>query len=210
MLHGRVIAVHRVAAAGIVRVFAAFFEHIIDSVVEALEGDGRAVFAAFAAVIEDDIEDDFDLCFVESAHHLSEFADDGARGAVIRIALVWREEAERGISPVVSVDLFRDRIDERRGLKLVELSDRQKLDGCDAERFEMRDFIDEPEECAGFCGHGRRMSSHALDMAFVNDAFGERVTRPQFVVPVHGGALDGDRFCSRARAVQMGIGDVFE
>lgn len=210
MFHGRVVAVHRVAAAGVIRVFAALFEHVIDGVVEALERDGRPVLSAFAAVVEDDIEDDFDLSLVKCTHHLSEFGDDCAGRAVECVALMRREETERGVSPVIPVDRVRDRIDERRGLEFVELCDGQQFDRGDAEFLEVRYLVDKAEKSSGFCGHRRGVRGHAFDMAFINDAFGERVSRAHLVIPVHRGALHGDGFCGRARAIHIRIGDIFE
>ena len=64
----RVIAVDRVAAAGIVAVIrAAAGEHVIDLVFQPLEAERRAEFVAFGGVVEDDVQNDFDAGLVQGA-----------------------------------------------------------------------------------------------------------------------------------------------
>ena len=57
----RVIAVDRVAAAGVVLVVAAAVaQHVVDAVLQPLEAERRAELVAFAGVVEDDVENHFD------------------------------------------------------------------------------------------------------------------------------------------------------
>ena len=103
VLHDGVVAIHRIAASRIIGIFSAIFEHVIDGVIESAECDGRSAFVSFAAVVEDDVENDFDLRFVEGLHHRSEFFNGGAWRGAGRVSLVGTEEANRGVSPVVCV-----------------------------------------------------------------------------------------------------------
>ena len=67
--------VERVAAAGIVHVVAAVVLHqtIVGSIVDAAETQRRAQLIAFAGVVVDDIQDDFDPFAVQRADHAFEF-----------------------------------------------------------------------------------------------------------------------------------------
>ena len=54
------VAIDGVAAAGEVEVIAVRPEHVIKLIVQAAKGIGSAAVVAFAGVVEDDIENDFD------------------------------------------------------------------------------------------------------------------------------------------------------
>ena len=53
---------------------------------------------AFAGVVVDDVQDDFDACRMERLHHHFEFAQRAGRG----VAHLGREEADAVIAPVVA------------------------------------------------------------------------------------------------------------
>ena len=97
----RVVAVHRVAAAGVVAVRAVVVEHVVDAVLEALEAERGAGFVAFGRVVEHDVENDFDAGGVQLADHLLELPDLVARLVALHVAAVRREEGHRVVAPVV-------------------------------------------------------------------------------------------------------------
>ena len=97
----RVIAVHRVAAAGVVLVGAVVVEHVVDAVLQALEAERRAVLVAFGRVIEHDVENHFDAGGVQLADHLLELADLVARLVARHVAAMRGEEGHRIVAPVV-------------------------------------------------------------------------------------------------------------
>ena len=67
LAHDRVVAVDRVAAAGIVFVVrAAAFQHVVDLVLQPLEAERGAQFVAFGRVIEHHVENDFDARLVQA------------------------------------------------------------------------------------------------------------------------------------------------
>ena len=171
MLHHRMIAVHRIAASGVIGITAFFVQHIIDAVIQSAECDGRSIAITFAAVIKDDIQNHFDPGFVKRLHHLPELADDSPGRFIARKSLMRTKKANRRISPVIAVIFARDRIDECWRLKFVKLRNRQKLDRRHAQRFQMRNLVAKAKKCAGMYRHARWMRRHALHMAFVNYAF---------------------------------------
>ena len=98
----RMVAVDRVAAAGVVAVvLAAVGEHVVDLVFQPLEAERRAVLVAFGRVVEDHVEDHFDAGLVQGPDHLLELVDLAARLVAGRVAAMRREEAQRIVAPVV-------------------------------------------------------------------------------------------------------------
>ena len=80
LLDDRVVAVDRVAAAGVVHVvlLVVRLQVVVDAVVEAPEADRRALVVALAGVVEDDVEDDLDAGRVQRLDHVAELADVAA------------------------------------------------------------------------------------------------------------------------------------
>ncbi len=118
------IAVHCIAASGIIGITAFFVQHIIDAVIQSTERDGRSVSVSFAAVIEYDIQNHFDPGFVKCFHHLPEFGNNRARRFVTCKSLMRAKEPNRRISPVIAVVFACYRIDERWWLQFVKLRHR--------------------------------------------------------------------------------------
>ena len=74
------VAVERVAAAGVVRVpLAARFEHVIGRVVEPAEAERRPVVVALGGVVEDDVENHLDARPVQRLDHVAELVDRAER-----------------------------------------------------------------------------------------------------------------------------------
>ena len=99
----RMVAIDRVAAAGIVAVVAAAVaEHVVDAVFQPLEAEGRAEFVAFGRVVEDDVEDHFDarIDAVRWTICLNS-RTDAAGSRAGRVTVVRREERQRIVAPVV-------------------------------------------------------------------------------------------------------------
>ncbi len=97
-----VVAVDGVSATRIVFVIAfVVFQHVIDGVFQTLEAQDRSSLVAFASVIENDIQDDFDSRFVQSFDHLFEFGHLGAGRLAGRISTMWREECQRIVAPII-------------------------------------------------------------------------------------------------------------
>ena len=88
-----------VAAAAVIDVEApvARQQLIVAAVVDALEAQRGAEVVAFATVVEDDIEDDFEAGVVEAVHHVAE----NRRIAAAEIAGMGAEEIQAVVAPVV-------------------------------------------------------------------------------------------------------------
>ncbi len=127
--------VQRVAAAGVVDVEArvARVEAVVAAVVDAAEAEGRALARALAGVVVDHVEDDLDAGAVERLDHLLELVHLLAEASAGGVAAGRREEAERGVAPVVLETAGDD-------LRLVgDLVDGEQLDGGDAELAQVAD-----------------------------------------------------------------------
>lgn len=188
VLHGGMIAIHGIAASRVIGVFSLGLQHVIDGVVESAECNSRSQFGALAAVVKDDVEDDFDLGFVKRFDHLSEFFDGGAGGLIGGVALEGAEETDRRIAPIVGEVFSGVGIDECRRFLGVVGGDGKEFDRGDAHFFEVRDSVDESQKCAGMRGVCRGMLCHAFDVAFIDDGFGEGVFGAAFAVPRDGSA----------------------
>ena len=97
----RVVAVDRVAAAGVVLVAAVVGQHVIDFVFQALEAERGAVLVALGRVVEHDVENHFDAGGVQLADHLLELPHLVAGRCAFHVAAVRREEGHRVVAPIV-------------------------------------------------------------------------------------------------------------
>ena len=95
------VPIDRVAASAVVRVVLAFAEDVVDLVLKTFERERGAFLVAFAGVVEDDVEDDFDAGGMKCLDHLLELTHLRARRLVKRVTTVWRKERHRVIAPVV-------------------------------------------------------------------------------------------------------------
>ena len=99
----RLVHVHRIAAPGVVDVVSAVVsQSVVGRVVDAAEAQRRAVLAALGGVVEDDVEDHLEPRRVQVADHPAKLVDLAAPVAGRGVPIVWREVADRLISPVVA------------------------------------------------------------------------------------------------------------
>ena len=141
----RMISVDRVAATRIVFVISGVvFEHVVNRILKPFKAEHGAFFVAFASVIEDHIEDDFDAGFVKRLHHLFEFGDLSSWRFVPGVTAVRSEESHRVVAPVVgTLELGAVVVVDR------ELMDRHQFNRRDAKRLEVRDLVDHAKVRAG-------------------------------------------------------------
>ena len=133
--HRRMDGVERVARPGEVHVEAPVVGHepVVARVVDALEREHRAEVVALGGVVVDDVEDHLDPGAVERLHHPLELAHLLAARARRRVEGVRREEADRGVAPVVGQAALGEE------LLVGDVVHREQLDGGDAEVAEVRD-----------------------------------------------------------------------
>ena len=149
-------------------------ERVIGHVVETAERDyvrgrrvGRRPEAAFAGVVVDHVHEDLDAVVVEGLDHVLELDRRTAGALVRRIAPVRSEEVQGHVPPIVVAGGGR-RVDVVR--VVLGLVQRQKLDGRDAQRGEVRRL----ERRAGVRsaqarGDGRVVRGQPLDVDLVHD-----------------------------------------
>jgi len=99
---------------------------VVGGVVDAAEGDGRAVLVALCGVVVDHVEDHLDVGFVQRLHHRLELGDLLSARPGCGIGRMWSQEADGVVAPVVCLPLGL----QRRVLD--ELVHRHQLDGSHA------------------------------------------------------------------------------
>jgi hypothetical protein len=103
------------------------------------------------------------------------------RITVDTVARVRAEESQRGVAPIVPNRLARR---TERDVRVVELADRQQFDRRNAQRLEIRDFLDHSGERAGLLDAGTRRAREAADVHFVDDGLVERPLERPVAFPV--------------------------
>ena len=177
------VAIERVAAAGVIEITAVGAEHVIKLVVQSAERIGPAAIVAFAGVVEDDVEDHFDPGRVKRLDHVPELADLAMFGDGCGKSGFGCGERDGVVAPKILQPLTRKRVREG-AVALVELVDGQQLDGRDAERFQVGDFLNEAGKGPRLAHPARLMASKAADVKFVDDRIFERDQRRAVVGPV--------------------------
>ena len=74
---------------------------VVGGVVNSLEAEGWALVVALVCVVVNNVENDFDACFVQGFHHVSKFIDVLTGVWVDAIALMWGKVSHRAVAPVV-------------------------------------------------------------------------------------------------------------
>ena len=129
LANNRVVPINGVSTTRIVFVVSLVgFKHVVDRIFKPFEAEHRAVFVAFASMIEHDVQNHFDPCFVQGFDHLLELTDLGTRCWVRRVATMRREEGHRIVTPIVGS--FKFVTIGRVNRKLV---NRHQLDRCHAQ-----------------------------------------------------------------------------
>ena len=137
----RMIGVERVPRAAVVGIAGAVrLQNVVGAVVDSAEAQRGAAMVAFRRVIEHHVENDFDpaRCSALTMSRNSSTAPSGSLARAVR--LVRRKERDGRIAPVIDMS--------RRAILSIELEDRQKFYGGDAEILEIRDLFDQPGVCA--------------------------------------------------------------
>ena len=182
--HHRVVAVERVAAAGVVEVLPGLrLEQVVGRVVEPAPAEGGAALVALAGVVEDDVEDHLDARLVERLHHRLELAHGVARARLGRVGGLGREERDRLVAPEVPERLPGQQV-RARVVALLELGHRHQLDRGHAQLLQVGDLLDQPAEGAGVRDAGARVAGEAADVQLVDDRVGERHGERVLVAPV--------------------------
>ena len=136
-----------------------------------------------AGVVEDDVEDDLDPVLVQLADEHLELVDLRAELAVVAVVRLGGEERDRVVAPGVREPLAGHRVAER-AVELVELEDRQELDGRDPQLLEVGDLLDEPAVGARQVALGRVVAGEPADVDLVDDRLLDRDVGVPVVLPV--------------------------
>ena len=163
-----------------------------------------------AGVVEDDVEDHLDVVLVQLADEHLELVDLLAELAVVAVVRLGGEEGDGVVAPGVGQPLAGQRVAER-AVELVELHDRQQLDGGDPQLLEVGDLLDEAAIGPGQVALRRVVPGEAADVDLVDDRLLDRdvgvaVPLPVEVAPVGDAARRTRDVVDLARAeVAVGV-----
>jgi diphthamide synthase (EF-2-diphthine--ammonia ligase) len=101
---------------------------------------------ALVCVVKDHIEDDFYTGFVQCLDQIAEFAQVASELRLEAIPGLWREKANRAVSPVIAEGLS---INLSENCGLVEIEDRKQLHCSNTEVLQVRNFLGEAGEGPG-------------------------------------------------------------
>ena len=189
LANDRMVAVDRVAAAGVVLVGrATVAEHVVDAVFQPLEGERGAEVVALSGVVEDHVENHLDPGGVQRPHHLLELPNLAAWLGAGRVTPMGREKGDRIVAPVVAAN--RAVGPRQRGREVV---NGHQLDGGHTQRLEVGNLLDDPEIGAGMGNAARRAVGEAPDMHLVDHGVGEAAAEVTVALPVEG-IIDDDAF----------------
>ena len=197
--HRGVHRVQRVPGPGEVHVEARLVRHqaVVARVVDALERQHRPEVVPLGGVVVDDVEDHLDSGTVQRLDHALELTHLLAVRAGRRVERVWREIADRGVSPVVRQSTP---VEEALVRDVVH---RQQLDGGHAERLEVleRRLRREPGiRAANVLAHIRMTLRESLDVHLVDRDLVPRMLGRPVVLPVEPG-IDDDALGDGAHIV---------
>ena len=109
---------------------------------------------------------------MERLDHVAELVDARLSRLIDRVSGVRAAEADRAVCPRIanrSPEGFSDRSESSN------YGDGQQFHGRDAERFEIRDFLDDAAERAGMANAGGGGASEPSDVQFINDRLVNRL-----------------------------------
>ncbi len=158
--HHRVVGVNGVACPSVVPVIALVAaEHIEDRVIHPAETERGSEFVSLRRVIEDDVQNHFDVRAMEGLDHFPELNGLLARTGPAAVGSLGREEDYWIVSPVIA-----------QGLTVfIELLHRHELDRSDAEILQIGNFFDQSAVCSGVLHAGIRIHSEPADMHFIDN-----------------------------------------
>ena len=178
--HGMV-AVGRVAATGEIEIFSMFVKQIIDSVIQAAKTACCPLVAAFASVVVDHIEVNFDPGTVQFPDHFLEF-----RHRLLRIASIGRfncKKRHRVVTPEVFVFFSRLRIMED-GIVFIKFRYWHQFNGRDTQFLQIGYFFDDSPKCSRGLYLRTGVLRKTPDVQLVDDDFRERGLERPVILPV--------------------------
>src|SRR5207253_9581142 len=119
------VAIQSVPTARVVGVEALIvFEDVVAAIVDSLEAEDRAELIALVGMVEHDIQDDFDTCFVKRLDHVPKFIELMPSLRSDAVARLWSEKTERAVPPEIAERLA---IEKSQHIRFVEFANWQKL-----------------------------------------------------------------------------------
>ena len=176
------IAVDGVPAAGEIVVISIRREHIVDVVIESLEGYERPVFIPLRGMVEHHIQNDLDAGRMKITDQRPQLIPLVVVLLLRAIARIGGKIADSVISPVIDQFLS---IKVPAVLHLVKLEDRHHLHCRDPEPLQIRNFLPESLKCTWRRHAGALSHSEAAHMELIDHQILHR-NRLVVIVPVIG------------------------
>ena len=183
-LHDRMIAVEGVPDTREVTVTpAVLLQHVVDTIVQTLEGQGGASRISLGGMIEDHVEDDLNAGAVELAYHLLELANRRHWVGALRVGSFRRKEPHWIVAPVVLQGFTGNRIGARN-LVLIEFVEGKELQRRNTELPEVGNALDHSTVGAGILRFSARMHGEPTKVRLVDHRFSQRALQETIAVPV--------------------------
>ena len=134
-------------------------------------------------MVEHDVEDHLDACAMQRLDHVAELVDRTGRIPPRAVLLVWGEERDRLIAPVVHFP--------KRTRLRIKLEYWKQFHRGDAELLEVRDLLDQPGECSTLrlVDAGAWVPGEAANMHLVDDGSRRRMPQRCVTFPIVGGGI---------------------
>ena len=166
ILHHRVIAVNRIAAAAEVIVVSLRRQHVIDVIVKALEGNHGTVPVSLCRVVKHHVQDALDAVLMKLPDEFFQFMALVVVFLLRCIAGVRRKECYRIVSPVVEQLLS---VMFSGALHLVKLKDRHEFNRIDPQFLEIGNLFHNAPEGARRTDAGGIVFCKPADMQLIDD-----------------------------------------
>ena len=160
------VAVQRIAAAAEIVVVAVRREHVVDVIVQPFKGKGRSLFVALRRVVEDHIQDHFDLIVVKGFDQILQL---GALLIVFvggGVAGIGSEKTDRVVTPVVQQPVS---VHHPGVHGFVKLKDGHQFHRVDAQILQVGNLLLQAGEGAFMNHAGGGMAGEAPHMKLIDD-----------------------------------------
>src|SRR5271157_1188377 len=200
LAHHRVAAVKRVSAPRVVLVKSLVpLQHVIDAVVEPAKGNSGTLLVAFGRVVENNVKNYLDACFMKLPHHLFKLNHLCSVSLAFGIPALRRKKGYRAVTPVV-LERFSGEWIGCMELIFIEFLYGKQFKGSNPEIPEMRDLFDHSTEGPRVRSSGGCVDRKTANVCFIDDRLRPRASQRYVSLPVEG-IRDHDASRNRIRVV---------
>ena len=187
-LNDRVVAVKGIAASGKIKIMPVRSQHVIDIIIDPLEGKSRSVFISFRGMIEYHIQQNINVIFVAGLDQLPEFGSFTVIFYRRCIAGIRCKKGYRIISPVIhQLSSVKVPVVE----SFIKFKDGHEFESIHAKFLKIRDLFHDPGKCTAFFPGsrgrilGKAPDMHLIDYEILHGFMLSRMSAPVKIVLDH-------------------------